>query len=443
MSPLVVTSGNLSDEPIARTNDEASIRLSGLADSFLLHNRDIHVVCDDSVVRCLNDQLLPIRRSRGYAPMPIPLGEGGPNVLAVGGELKATFCVTRDNYAFISQHIGDVGNIETLRALERNVEHFLKLFRIELEAVAGDLHPDYLSSQWGRRFAKGLGVPYQPVQHHFAHAVSLLAEKKRESMLACCFDGTGFGTDGAIWGGEFMASTTSSYERIGHLRYFPLPGGDASIKRPYRVALALLNSYGVDWDERLDCVATCPATERKVLRQQIDRNLNCVTTSSMGRLFDAIASLIGIRHRISYEAQAAMEMEALASEVIDDVDATDYRFELINAAKLEINCGGILKSILEDVFSGIDHRVIAAKFHHAVAKMICSVAVRNRTKTGVNCVGLTGGVFQNVLLTRLAERELKHHSFEVLTHTVVPPNDGGIALGQAMVAQKKSLRSTA
>ena len=440
VSPLVVTSGNISDEPIVRTNDDAGTRLSKLADCFLLHNREINVVCDDSVVRSVGGRLLPIRRSRGYAPMPIRLSEVGPSVLAVGGQVKATFCVTKDNYAYLSQHIGDVGNIETLEALQRNIDHFLKLFRVKVDAIAGDLHPDYMSSRWARQLAAKLGVPFVPVQHHFAHAASLIAEQrtqKTDSIIACSFDGTGYGTDGAIWGGEFLLVSDRKFQRMAHLQYFPLPGGDASIKRPYRVALALLSQFGLDWDERLPCVAASSDSERGILRKQIDGNLNCASTSSMGRLFDAVSSMIGIRQEVSYEAQAAMEMEALASPAIDDVDPDAYSFGLsrMESDLVEVCCQSIVRSVCEDVVGSVDRAAIAARFHYAIANMIGSVCDEIRKSSGLHCVGLTGGVFQNVLLLRLTKNVLQEYGFDVLTHSVVPPNDGGLALGQAVVAR--------
>lgn len=438
--PLVMTSGNVSEEPIVHTNTEAINRLSAIADSFLLHDRDINVCCDDSVMRCIDQRVLPIRRSRGYAPMPVILDEVGPSVLAVGGEMKSTFCVTKGAYAYISQHIGDVGNIETLDALRRNVEHYLKLFRIDVEAVAADLHPGYLSSQWAAELAELLSVPLIGVQHHFSHAVSLRSEHtvaNDQPIIACCFDGTGYGTDGAIWGGEFMIAGDRNFQRIAHLKYFHLPGGDTSVKSPYRAALAILHQYGLPWDDQLPCVSASPSNVRSVLRQQLDKRVNCVLTSSVGRLFDAVASLIGIRHEINYEAQAAIEMEALASEVIDDWGGDDYSFDAMNTQPIEIDCGNLLRSICRDVMDGIDRPVIAARFHHAVAKMVTEVCLDAKMKTGINTVGLTGGVFQNVLLLKLVARRLQDCGFHVLTHALVPPNDGGLALGQAIVARNR------
>ena len=333
--------------------------------------------------------------------------------------------------------------MKRLAALKRNVDHFLKLFRIEVSAVAGDLHPDYMSSAWARQLAAELDVPFLPVQHHFAHAASLLAEQAdagpTETILACCLDGTGYGTDGAIWGGEFLLANQQEFQRVAHLQYYPLPGGDATIKRPRRVALALLARLQLDWDHRLPSVAACSEFELGLLRKQIESNLNCARTSSMGRLFDAISSLIGIRQQVSYEAQAAMEMEALASTVIEDVDPNTYEFTLSEGQPIQIGCEPLVRSVCEDVFAGCDRATIAARFHHAVAKLIVQVCNRIR-QTSEPCrrphrVGLTGGVFQNVLLLKLTQQALTKSGFDVLTHSVVPPNDGGLALGQAVVAR--------
>ena len=437
-SPLVLTSGNITDEPIVRTNEEAKQRLAKMADCFLLHDREIHVVCDDSVVRCVDGDLMPIRRSRGYAPLPVRLTEPGPSVLAVGGEIKSTFCTTKDDYAYMSQHIGDMANFETLEAMKRGVDHFLRLFRVEPQAVAADLHPGYLSGQWAERFAVTLGVPLLRVQHHFAHVASLIAEHGLDGdqkVIGCCFDGTGYGTDKTIWGGEFMMADSMSFDRFACLDPFSLPGGDASIKRPWRVALSLLQHNETEWDSGLPSVSAISEKETKLLRQQLEKEINCVSTSSMGRLFDAVASLIGVRHEVNYEAQAAMEMEAIAQSAIDQVDANAYSFEYSRTALTQIRLPRLINAICEDVLRGVEKRVIAAQFHHAVSKMIADVCISARSETQVNIVGLTGGVFQNVLLLRLAKQELEQHGFQVLTHFVVPPNDGGIALGQAVIAR--------
>lgn len=457
-SPLVMTSGNLSDESIVRTNQEAKVRLARLADCFLLHDREIQVVCDDSVVRSIGgpqsyghqssakqppqqpmpEQTLLIRRSRGYAPLPLNLKSPGPNVLAIGAEIKSTFCVTKNNNAYLSQHVGEMGNLETIQVMERCVEHYLRLFRVQPELVAADLHPGYLSGQWAEGFANQIGVPLVRVQHHFAHVASLIAESNlplNEQIIGCCFDGTGYGTDRAIWGGEFMIANGFHFDRVARLKYMPLPGGDASVQRPYRVALAQLWNTGNEWCASLPCVADCPPAERKLLRQQLEKNLNCVMTSSMGRLFDAVASLIGVRHHSNYEAQAAMELEALAARRIDQVIPAAYAFQIKRGPICEIDCAEMLGKICADLGSGVDRATIAAQFHDAVARMVVDVCVQLREDTSINRVGLTGGVFQNVLLSRLARRRLMASNFEVLVHSFVPPNDGGIALGQAIVGQ--------
>ncbi|PAY17930.1 carbamoyltransferase HypF [Rhodopirellula sp. SM50] len=442
-SPLLMTSGNLSDEPIARTNEEAIERLGLLVEGFLFHDRDIHVVCDDSVTRPLGASPLPIRRSRGFAPIPIKLSQNGPSVVAVGGEMKSTFCITQGQNAYISQHIGDVGNLETLGALQRNVDHYLQLFRIDVDAVAADLHPSYLSGQFAEDLAKSLRVPLIRVQHHVAHAVSLIAEHQLDadqSIIACCLDGTGYGTDGAIWGGEFLTANCKGFERFAHLEYFPLPGGDTSIRRPYRTALALLSAHGLSWDQRLPCVSFCPAGVRRPLEQQLRSNLNCFPTSSAGRLFDAVASLIGIRHEVSFEAQAAIELETLAAEVIDQVDSNAYPFQIAEAADhtpIQIRSHDLIELICRDVIAGVDRRQIAAQFHHAVAGMITTVCQAGQKQSGIDVVGLTGGVFQNVLLTTLLIKRLETSGFNVLVHRQVPPNDGGLSLGQAVVARQR------
>ena len=490
--PLVMTSGNRSDEPIARTNREARERLGELADAFLLHDRPIEVVCDDSVVRQVQGNLLPVRRSRGYAPLPIRLPTSGPSVLAVGGEIKSTFCLTRDDYAYLSQHMGDMGNLETLEALRRSINHFGRLFQVAPRAIVADLHPGYLSGQWAERLAESQGVPLIRVQHHWAHVVSLAAEHGWRfetgnplDWIGCCFDGTGYGTDGTIWGGEFLTgqplpesdtppapesvgqdgnrgtdvSRDASFRRLAHLAPFPLPGGDASIRHPWRTALALLWHHGIEWNERLPAVAACPDPQRQPFRQQLERNVNCVRTSSMGRLFDAVASLIGVRHAITYEAQAAMEMEAMASRWfagqtgqsvnksftqfpdcsrMAEYERTTafYAFALGPGWPITIDAAPVLRAICDDVLAGGAPTWIAARFHLAVANMIVDVCDAIRQQTGLALVGLTGGVFQNVLLLQLASQRLRAAGFEVRLHEQVPPNDAGIALGQAIVGRQ-------
>ncbi len=438
---LVMTSGNFSEEPIMKDNAEALERLAALADAFLLHNRDIHIHCDDSVVRVLAGRELPIRRSRGYAPFPVKLPFPVEQILAVGGELKNTFCLTKGNYAFMSQHIGDMENLETWRAFEKSVKHFQTLFRVEPKIFACDMHPGYLSSKWAREVTNDERrttnpSPHPPaqlveVQHHHAHIAAVMAEyglDGSEPVIGFSFDGTGYGTDGTIWGGEVLVADYKTFARLAHLKYVPLPGGDAAIKRPYRTALAHLWAAGLDWDERLPPVAACQAVERGLIRRQLETGFNAVPTSSMGRLFDAVASLAGIRQTVTYEAQAAIEFEAIMAVGITEA----YPWGLTEDGG-EIDAAPLIQAVVTDVQAGVPAPVISAKFHNAVANLVLILSGRLREKEGLNRVALSGGVFQNVTLLELTVNRLRGE-FEVLTHRLVPPNDGGLALGQAIVA---------
>ncbi len=428
---LVMTSGNYAEEPIATDNDEARVRLAGLADAFLLHNRDIHARCDDSVLRIFQGNELPIRRSRGYAPYPVHLPHAVRPVLAVGGELKNTFCLTRERYAFLSQHIGDMENYETLRFFEEMVEQLSRTFRIEPEAIACDMHPGYLSTRYARERAQRSGLPLVPVQHHHAHVAACLAENGHPGdrpALGVAFDGTGYGTDGAIWGGEFLIADYRSFRRAAHLRYLPLPGGDAAIRRPYRIALAYLWAAGIPW-EGLPPVAAASEEERAVLHRQLERGLNVVPTSSMGRLFDAVASLAGVRQTINYEAQAAMELEGMA----EAGESEAYTFALEEGADLIVDPFPLLRAVVADVRSGVPAGRISARFHNAVARMVLDICLRLRRASGLNEVALSGGVFQNVTLLEKTVLLLREAGFRLYLHRLVPPNDAGIALGQAVI----------
>ncbi|MBW7882327.1 MAG: carbamoyltransferase HypF [Caldilineaceae bacterium] len=430
---LVMTSGNYSDEPIVKDNEVALQRLAPLADAFLLHDRDIHVHCDDSVIRVFEGQELPVRRSRGYAPFPVRLPVSTKPTLAVGGELKATFCLTQDDYAFMSQHIGDMENLETLDAFGRAVVHFQQLFRIQPELLVCDMHPAYLSSRWAREQANGRQLV--TVQHHHAHIAALLAEHRLppdEPVIGFSFDGTGYGDDGAIWGGEVLIADCRQYNRVAHLAYVPLPGGDAAIKRPYRTALAHLYAAGTDWEPLLPPVAACPLNEQAVVRRMVETGFQCVPTSSMGRLFDAVAALAGVRQTVTYEAQAAIEMEALAGNGEDPV----YAFDMDETTTpLRFHAAPLIRAIARDVLDGVAEPAIAARFHSSVAALIEDLAVRLAKQHGIRRVALSGGVFQNVTLLQLAVARLRAHGFTVLFHHRVPPNDGGLALGQAIIAQ--------
>jgi hydrogenase maturation protein HypF len=439
MPPLVMTSGNLSEEPIEHDEHAAVRRLAGLADGFLAHDRGIHVPCDDSVVRCVAGAAVPIRRGRGHAPLPLPLGAAGPSVLAVGGELKAAVCVTRGAEAFLGQHLGDAENLETIQAVERSADHLMGLLGVEPVAVAADLHPGQVSAAWARRYAAARGIPFIPVQHHEAHVAALLAERqaadfsRAAGFIGVCFDGTGYGRDGTIQGGEFYVVAAGSLRRAAHLEPFPLPGGDASIRRPWRTALAVLHAAGIPWDERLPAVRAGGAEERRVLARQLAAGTGCVASTSMGRLFDAVASLAGVKHAIAYEAEAALNLEALAGAA--DREAGAYAFTVSGGDPLRIGWRSVVAEVVEDVAAGCGPAVIAARFHAGVADMIAAVCRRLRTTAGGDVAGLTGGVFQNAVLTERAIASLGREGFEVVVHHAVPPNDGGLALGQAVIAR--------
>ncbi len=438
---LVMTSGNYSEEPIATDNDEALERLAGLADAFLLHNRDIHARCDDSVVRVFQGAELPIRRSRGYAPFPVRLPFRARQILAVGVELKNTFCLTREEYAFLSQHIGDMENLETLRSFEEMIEHFKGLFRVEPEIVAHDMHPDYLATQ----YAKKLEIGHRrwelvAVQHHHAHVAACMAEHGLDGarpVIGVAFDGTGYGADGAIWGGEFLVADYAGFDRVAHLAYVPLPGGDAATRRPYRTALAhIWHAFGtleVDAPPR----RVPSEVELRVLQRQLERETNAPPTSSMGRLFDAVAAIADVRQEINYEAQAAIELEMLAADGVQDAYEWEIRPETVQPGSPTawiVDPAPVIRRVVADGQAGVPAAVISARFHNAVAAMIREVCALIRDATGLNEVALSGGVFQNVTLLAKAVELLEGAGFTLYTHRVVPPNDGGIALGQAVVA---------
>jgi hydrogenase maturation protein HypF len=437
---LVMTSGNLSDEPICYDDTEARNRLARLADAWLVHNRPIHVPCDDSVVRLDGGVELPIRRARGYAPLPVRLPFEVAPTLAMGGEIKNTFCLASGRHAWVSQHIGDMGSLETLAAFERSTRQYGVMYEVDPQRVAADAHPGYHTRSWAEDHASSA---VDLVQHHHAHIAAVMAEHAvpaGERVIGFAFDGTGYGTDGAIWGGEVLLSGYEGFERSAHLRYIPLPGGDATVRKPSRAALAHLWAAGIEWTPDLPPVHHTSAEELTVLRRQLERNVRCVPTSSMGRLFDAVSSLLGVRHRASYEAQAAMELEHMAEGHMAEGHMADgesadpvqpYRFA---PAGEEIDAAPVLRAMIDDMRRGCAPGSIAAGFHVAVAELIADVADRLREATGIERVALSGGVFQNVLLLRLARAALAERGLRVLTHHLIPPNDGGLALGQVAVA---------
>ncbi len=438
---LVLTSGNISDEPICYADADARDRLSRLADAFLGHDRPIHTPCDDSVVRVVDGRELPIRRSRGFAPLPVDLGRPVAPVLAVGGELKNTFCLTSGTNAFCSQHLGDMGSLATLDAFGHATDHLTGLYDVTPTTIAADAHPGYHTHRWADRHC-GENAPFL-VQHHHAHVVSLLADAGRlgEPMIGFAFDGTGFGhhDDGQtpqIWGGEVLTVgvDVTTFARAAHLRPILLPGGDAAVRHPWRTALAHLAAAGIAWDPDLPPVEHTDETERRVVRTQIDRGIAAVSCTSMGRLFDAVAALLGVRQRISYEAQAAIELETLAAGATGPLPPMSLRVEAAASERMIIDPGPALAAIVGGLRAGESTGRLAAAFHVAVANAVIEVAGRVRDRSGTRLAGLTGGVFQNILLLRLCRDRLEAAGFTVLTHRRVPPNDGGLALGQAVIA---------
>jgi hydrogenase maturation protein HypF len=438
--PLVMTSGNRSEAPIVIDNTDALTTLSAVADCFLLHDREILVSCDDSVVQVFREKIYPVRRSRGFAPLPIRLATDGPAILAAGAELKATFCLLANDRGYLSQHLGDVASLETLSSFTKAVDHLRQVLKIDPEAIACDHHPGYLSSRWASEFARSQGLPLIRVWHHHAHVAALLGEHGRiDPIIGVCFDGTGYGQDGAIWGGEFLIADVHKCHRAAHLDYVPLPGGDAAIEKPYRMALAHLWAAGDAWDDALPCVRASSSAERRVLRTQIAQGINTPRTSSIGRLFDAVASLVGVRQTVSYEAQAAIELQAMA-----DPDAEPgYEFPLLPGDPLRIDSRPVIRQIAHAVKAGESTAVIAGRFHRGLAEAVVQVCRAVREQTGLDTVGLTGGVFQNLLLLEHTVNLLERDRFEVLVHSQVPANDGGLSLGQALIARSVIATRTA
>jgi hydrogenase maturation protein HypF len=437
--PLVMTSGNISEEPICKDNDEAVRRLSGIADYFLVHNRDIYARYDDSVTIVERGDVQLTRRARGYAPFPAHLTFKAKQVLGCGAEEKNTFCLTRDNYAFISQHIGDMENMETMEHFENTLALYKKLFRIEPEIIAYDLHPEYLSTKYALELgSQSSHLKLVPVQHHHAHIVSCMADNKIESpVIGVALDGTGYGSDGRIWGGEFLVADYKGFKRLGHLEYLPLPGGAAAIKKPYRTAIGYLTKLlGEDsLNPKLAFLKLVDAVEIEVIKRQLQAGLNSPLNSSMGRLFDAVSALTGIRSEIDYEGQAAVELEMAAYDGIDEVGDKDYPYSIIESDGINIiQLKGLFSAIVEDLFQGVSKATISAKFHNTVANMIFDMCRLIAKKTGINQVALSGGVFQNRLLFRKVVPLIESAGFSVLVHKQVPCNDGGISLGQAVIA---------
>ncbi|MGI8721537.1 MAG: carbamoyltransferase HypF, partial [Geodermatophilaceae bacterium] len=438
---LVMTSGNLAGEPIVTEDDDALVRLNGLADAWLVHDRPIQVPCDDSVVRVLDGAELPVRRSRGYAPLPIPLGFDAPAALATGGDLKNTFCLAEGRYAWLSAHVGDMDDLATLQAFESAERHLEMITGVRPAAIATDRHPSYRSRQWAHRHAAGR--PVVEVQHHHAHIASAMAEHGHDGatpVIGVAFDGTGYGEDGAVWGGEFLVADYREFRRVAHVGNVWLPGGDAGVRNPCRMALSHLVAAGVDWNPLLPSVAACAADELVILRRQLESGFGCVPTSSMGRLFDAVASIAGICQRVDYEAQAAIELEG-AARALMDADWGAYEFGVTsarddsgpNAGPVEVDAGPVIAAAACDKLAEVDGGVIGARFHRAVIDLVTIVCRQVREATGIQTVALSGGVFVNTILSSGCASALNRDGFTVLRHHRVPPTDAGIALGQLAV----------
>ena len=481
--PLVMTSGNLSEEPIARDNDEALRRLAHLADYFLLHNRDIYARYDDSVwfvprvsrftfhasrftcsvfrVSCSVANPQPIRRARGYAPFPVKLPFKVGQILACGADLKNTVCLTRDEYAFLSQHVGDMENLETLEHFEATVELYKRLFRIEPQVIAHDMHPDYLSTKYAKSANQQIGkspfsILHSPiaVQHHHAHIASCLADNgwppDAGPVIGVAWDGTGYGTDGHVWGGEFLVADYCGFRRAGHLEYLPMPGGEAAIRNPYRLAIGYL--YALTGQLlSLPFEAGAGEEELRIIQQQIDRGLNCPQTSAGGRLFDAVSALLGIRGRVTYEAQAAMELEMAAQTSTLQLPPSNFQppFSILHSpfsdpgypfdieegeGGMVVRLRGLFEALLAERRGGTAVEEMAYRFHVTVAEMMGTMCERIAQETGLRTVALSGGCFQNRLLLALVVPRLQEAGLRVLVHRQVPCNDGGISLGQAVIA---------
>ncbi|WP_082899733.1 carbamoyltransferase HypF [Rhodococcus phenolicus] len=455
---LVMTSGNVSGEPLCTDDADARARLGDIADLFLAHDREIAVPCEDSVVVAVHggrsgtnrdgggNGEAPIRRSRGYAPMPVLLDRVSPPVLAVGAELKNTFCLTRREYAFCSAHLGDMGTLEGRRAFETSVARATAVHRVDPELVVADAHPGYATRQWAECYARDKGIALHTVQHHHAHVASLLTEHGRigEPVLGIAFDGTGYGCDRTVWGGELLlvGPDLLTAHRAGHLRSFLLPGGDVAVRTPARIAVALLRGAGIGEPTSRDvadlpCAQALPVAERELVASQLRTGIGCVVTTSAGRLFDGVASLLGVRHRVTYEGQAAVELEAFARGASE---AAPVRMTLHDD---ELDWTGTLRCLVGGLRLGVPAADLALGFHRALAVATARLATRTAGAAGVTTIGLTGGVFQNRLLTAGVRTLLQDSGFEVLTHCRVPSNDGGLSLGQAAIGATIARRRAA
>lgn len=427
---LVMTSGNMTDEPIAIDNEDALERLGPIADFFLFHDRDIYLRSDDSIVRRTNGSNRFLRRSRGYVPMPVFLKASLPPILGCGAELKNTVCLAKGKNAFLSQHIGDLENLPTLDFFTLTIDHLKRILDIEPEWIAHDMHPDYMSTRYAQ---DQQNIQKVPVQHHHAHIIACMAEHQIDGpILGFSFDGTGYGTDGTIWGGEVLVADHAEFTRAAHLDYVPMPGGAAVIKEPWRMAVSYLyRTFGRDiWAMDLPILADIGEANLRLILQMMDRRLNSPQTSSLGRLFDGIAALVGIRSRVNFEGQAAMELEMVSDESVEGI----YDFSWTDDITRRIDIRPMIEGIVDDLARGISRRLIGGKFHRTLLTLFTDLAIDLRRKTGLDRIALSGGVFQNALLLSGFIRSLERNGFAVYTHRIVPTNDGGLSLGQAVAA---------
>lgn len=436
---LVMTSGNLSEEPIAIDNADAFARLAGIADYFLTHNRDIYLRSDDSIVRHVGGIDQVIRRSRGYVPVPVFLGKNMPQVLACGAALKNTVCLSKGNHAFLSQHIGDLENPRTFDFFVSTIEHMKRILGISPMVIAHDMHPDYLSTRYAHEQKKTVGII--PVQHHHAHVVACMAENRIDGeVIGLAFDGTGYGSDGNIWGGEVMIATEASFERMAHLAYVPMPGGEAAIREPWRMGVSYLYDAMGDAfrDIDLPILNIFDKSDIDVVARMTERRINSPLTSSMGRLFDGVAAILGIRSHVCFEGQAAMALETAAYADMRLLDHDDvYPYQLPPDGKLPISTRPIISAVLRDMQNGVPTARISARFHWTLIHMFSALCKQIHAHTGLSRVVLSGGVFQNAILLNGLTRLLTDMDFKVYSHSRVPTNDGGISLGQAVIGAAK------
>jgi hydrogenase maturation protein HypF len=437
---LVMTSANLSEEPIAIDNDEAQSRLAAIADAFLMHDREILQRCDDSVAALVDGAPQFVRRARGYVPLAVPLPFEAPPLLAVGGHLKNVFALARARFAYQSQHLGDLENPIGLQFFEESLRHLMNTFEIEPQTVAHDLHPGYLSTGWAKQWAAERGLRLIGVQHHHAHIAACMAEHALSGpVIGLSLDGTGYGTDGNIWGGEVLICSLESFERFAHLDYVPMPGGEAAIREPWRMAFAHLIAAGFSEDEARELVGATQQ-EARVLIRMIERKINAPLTSSLGRLFDAAAAVILNRRKVDYDAQAAIELEGIAVDSSAELRIpAQYQIELFGAdwnkrEPSRISVAPLWRAIVADVMQGVARPEIAARFHAAIANAFIQAASRAHAATGIRQIALSGGCLHNRRLASLMRSGLESQGFEVFQHRKVSPGDGGLSYGQAAVA---------